>query len=64
MKNERIIKIVSVLLNQDNFITIDQISNQLNVSNKTIRNDLHLVEEWLKENKLELIKKKQVLAFV
>ena len=57
MKNERIIKIVSVLLNQDNFITIDQISNQLNVSNKTIRNDLHLVEEWLKENKLELIKK-------
>lgn len=63
MKNERIIKIVSVLLNQDNFITIDQISNQLNVSNKTIRNDLHLVEEWLKENKLELIKK-QVLVFV
>lgn len=55
--NNRIMKIVDVLLNKESYITIDNISNTLNVSNKTIRNDLQIVEEYLNENNLQLIKK-------
>ena len=36
--NKRIM--VDVLLKQDSYITIDKISEELAVSNKTIRNDL------------------------
>lgn len=57
MINKRIMKIVEVLLTNKEYITIDMISEQLNVSNKTIRNDLQLVDEWLLENQLKLIKK-------
>lgn len=57
MINKRIMKIVDVLLTNKEYITIDMISEQLNVSNKTIRNDLQLVDEWLSENQLKLIKK-------
>ncbi len=57
MINKRILKIVEILLNQQSYITIDQISRQLSVSNKTIRNDLQLVSEWLADNQLQLIKK-------
>ena len=57
MLNKRVIKIVDVLLKRDSYITIDKISEVLKVSNKTIRNDLQLVGEWLEENQLTLIKK-------
>lgn len=57
MLNKRIIKIVDVLLKQNTYITIDRISEELQVSNKTIRNDLQLVEEWLDEYNLVLVKK-------
>ena len=57
LSNNRILNIVNLLLQSDNYITIDTISKELNVSNKTIRNDLKLAEEWLKENDLKLIKK-------
>ncbi|MDZ5000472.1 HTH domain-containing protein, partial [Clostridium perfringens] len=57
MSNNRVLNIVNLLLQSDNYITIDTISKELDVSNKTIRNDLKLVEEWLKENDLKLIKK-------
>lgn len=57
MMNKRVIKIVDVLLRQKSYITIDHISEELNVSNKTIRNDLALVGEWLEEQQLKLIKK-------
>ncbi len=57
MINKRILKIVEVLLNQETYITIDRISEQLSVSNKTIRNDLALVSEWLRDNHLKLVKK-------
>lgn len=55
--NNRVMKIVDVLLKEDSYITIDKISETLNVSNKTIRNDLQIVEEYLNENNLQLIKK-------
>lgn len=57
MINKRVMKIVDVLLKQDTYITIDRISLELQVSNKTIRNDLLIVDEWLNENDLKLIKK-------
>ena len=34
MINKRVMKIVEVLLNQETYITIDRISEQLSVSNK------------------------------
>ena len=55
--NKRIMKIVDVLLKQDSYITIDKISEELAVSNKTIRNDLQIVDQYLEENHLRLIKK-------
>lgn len=55
--NKRIMKIVDVLLKQDSYITIDKISEELAVSNKTIRNDLQIVDQYLEENNLKLIKK-------
>ena len=54
--NKRIMKIVDVLLKQDSYITIDKISEELAVSNKTIRNDLQIVDQYLEENNLKLIK--------
>lgn len=55
--NKRVMPIIDVLLKQDTYITIDAISEMMNVSNKTIRNDLQLVGEWLQENHMKLIKK-------
>lgn len=57
MVNKRFLEIIRLLLKHDDYITIDEISKQLNVSNKTIRNDLQQVGEWLKENDLNLVKK-------
>lgn len=57
MINTRFLDIIRLLLKQDDYITINEISKQLNVSNKTIRNDLVQIGEWLHENNLELIKK-------
>lgn len=57
MSNKRLLNIVRILLQQDTYTTIQQISKQLEVSNKTIRNDLYQVGQWLEENDLKLIKK-------
>lgn len=62
--NKRTMKIIDVLLKQDTYITIDNVSKILEVSNKTIRNDLLLVEEYLKENHLELVKKTGVGIYI
>lgn len=57
MQNQRILDIIGILLKQDDFITIQQIATMLQVSNKTIRNDLQVVGEWVTENKMVLCKK-------
>lgn len=59
MNKIRVIKTIDLLLKCDpeEFITIDNISSQLQVSNKTIRNDLPDVEKLLKHNNLSLLKK-------
>lgn len=62
--NKRVMKIVDVLLKQQSYITIDRISEELQVSNKTIRNDLATVDEWLRDNQLQLIKKTGVGVWI
>lgn len=57
MINRRYLDIVRLLLDHDDYITINDISKELKVSNKTIRNDLWQVDEWLKENGLILLRK-------
>lgn len=43
----RRMEILKILLNKDSPITMNEISKQLNVSNKTVRNDLNKIEEFL-----------------
>lgn len=57
MQNQRILEIIGILLQRDDFITIQQIATMLQVSNKTIRNDLTVVGEWVTENQMVLCKK-------
>lgn len=60
MINTRSQEIIRLILEKKDYITINEIANQLNVSNKTVRNDLDKISEWLHENNLELIKKSGV----
>ncbi|MFV0380795.1 MAG: BglG family transcription antiterminator [Breznakia sp.] len=55
--NKRILEISHFLLQSDDYVTVDIIAKKLLVSNKTIRNDLRIVETWLCENELSLVKK-------
>ena len=57
MENKRILEIIRILLQQQGYITIREIAALLNVSNKTIRNDLALTEGYLDEYHLSLHKK-------
>ena len=57
MQNKRILEIIRILLQQSDYITIQAITEILLVSNKTIRNDLSLVSEYLQGNQLTLEKK-------
>lgn len=57
MQNKRILEIVRILLQQSDYITIQTITQILKVSNKTIRNDLTTVAEYLEESHLFLNKK-------
>lgn len=57
MENKRILEIVRILLQQSDYITIQAVTQILKVSNKTIRNDLMIVAEYLKESRLSLDKK-------
>ena len=57
MENKRILEIIRILLQQRNYITIREIAELLNVSNKTIRNDLALAEHYLAEYHLSFRKK-------
>ncbi|WP_432665551.1 PRD domain-containing protein [Wukongibacter baidiensis] len=62
--NIRILQIVKILINASETKTIAYIADKLNVSNKTIRNDLKGVEKILIENNLKLIKKTGVGIYI
>lgn len=55
--NKRLSSIVSILLRKNDYVTIDSISKELKVCNKTIRNDLVTLDNWLREMSLDLDKK-------
>lgn len=57
MIKRRLISILLYLLEQDSYITINDIAHYLDVSNRTIRNDLNTLEPWIEELNLTLIKK-------
>lgn len=57
MENKRILELIRILLQQSDYITIQNISTLLQVSNKTIRNDLNVVSEFLNEYALSLCRK-------
>ena len=57
MQNKRIMEIVRILLQEPEYITIQAVTTALQVSNKTIRNDLAVVDEYLREHGLALEKK-------
>jgi transcriptional antiterminator len=54
---ERRFAIIKILLESKEPLTINNIANQLSVSNKTIRNDLKKVKEYVDEKELYLNKK-------
>lgn len=54
--NKRLLDIAELLLNSSDYITVDTIAEELKVSNKTIRNDLVILDEWLLEFNLSLDK--------
>lgn len=55
--NSRTFEILNILLYQDCPITINQLAGKLGVSNKTIRNDLDKLEDYLKKANIRLVRK-------
>lgn len=61
---KRVLQIIKILMNSNEILTISKIANELNASNKTIRNDLSYVEKLLDENHLKLVKKTGIGIYV
>lgn len=57
---DRITRIASMIVNSNAPITVDTIAERLNVSNKTIRNDIKEVEKYVEGKGLKLNKKRGV----
>ncbi|MDN5317087.1 MAG: hypothetical protein PWR08_1211 [Thermoanaerobacterium sp.] len=55
--SEREIEIIKTLLNSEEALVVNELAKKLNVSNKTIRNDLKKVDEFLNGKGLKLLKK-------
>ncbi|MTI47544.1 BglG family transcription antiterminator [Sporosalibacterium faouarense] len=63
--NERCGEILDILIDTNKPITIDDISKEISVSNRTIRNDLNKIQEYLEAtDKGELIKKPRVGVWI
>lgn len=59
--NERCREIIEILINSEGPIIIDEIAHILNVSNKTVRNDLKTIDEFMEKNNIgKIIKKPRV----
>lgn len=52
MLDERKKEIINILIDSREFITINDLSNKLNVSNRTTRYDLDSIDIWLEDNNL------------
>ncbi|WP_032122612.1 BglG family transcription antiterminator [Clostridium amazonitimonense] len=63
--NERCIQIVFILLNSPKHLKINEIAKELKVSSRSIRYDLNLIDDFLKENSLpSLIRKQNMGIFI
>ena len=56
--NERCSKIFNKILNNKSPITIEELSNLLGVSSRTIRYDLDNIDNYLKEHDLKILTRK------
>lgn len=54
---ERILETIRILIAAQGLISVDQIANQLKVSNKTVRNDLIKAADYIKNTGLKIVKK-------
>ena len=57
MNGKRIEKILDLLFNQDDYVTIKYLADQVDVSDKTVISDLDKLEEITKTKNVELIRK-------
>ncbi|MDE8053998.1 transcription antiterminator [Erysipelothrix rhusiopathiae] len=57
MMHQRRKQLLNILCDQNNYISSNQLARQLNVSNKTVRNDLDLVEHFLAQYNVTLERK-------
>lgn len=63
--NERCGEIINILFNSGDPLTIDELACRLNVSNRTIRNDLKKIKDFLDNNQLgRLVKKPRVGVWI
>ncbi|KPU26585.1 transcriptional antiterminator BglG [Caloranaerobacter sp. TR13] len=64
--NERSWEIINILLNSDEPITVNKLAEQLNVSNRTIRNDLKELEDYFCLNNYDamIIKKPRIGVWI
>ena len=57
MNNQHLVQVLLVLLKQEDFITVDDIAESIDASNRTVRNVLDSIEPLLDDLKLSLLKK-------
>lgn len=61
---ERCRALITYLLNQTDKVTIAEIANYFNVSSRTIRYDLDIIDYWLNENDIKLMRKSRVGVWI
>ncbi|WP_113675160.1 helix-turn-helix domain-containing protein [Vallitalea guaymasensis] len=54
--NKRQIEIITYLINKNKYVSVKTIAAKFDVSIRTIRYDLELIDDWLNENKATLVK--------
>ena len=55
--NARQKKLLKILINEEDYISVDQLMDQLAVSKRTVHNDLCKVEDFLSDYHIELKRK-------
>ncbi len=57
MKEDRLIKILRILIENQDYMTMQTLSKKLGVSSKTIQLDLAKLDDWLRGKELKLVRK-------
>lgn len=56
--DERCTQIITVLLNANEYVSVDRLTSQLGISKRTVYYDFPKINSWLESNNLEPVKKK------